>query len=149
MTPTRYVVSSMIGGAAQTGRWKLDARYNKTELIRRIESIARFRDRISLHRCDAAKLCKELLPELPDRTLLYLDPPYYVKGQRRLYANFYEHKDHEEIATILSASNRPWVVSYDDVKEIRSLYSGTQSIRYTLGYSACERYAGSEIMYFS
>lgn len=139
----------MIGGAAQTGRWKLDARYNKIELVRRIEAIARFRDRISLHRCDAARLLKELLPVLPERTLLYLDPPYYVKGQRRLYANFYEHKDHAEIAKIITASHRPWVVSYDDVKEIRALYSEHQSIRYQLGYSACERYAGSEVMYFS
>jgi DNA adenine methylase len=139
----------MIGGAAQDGQWKLNARYNKGELIRRIEAIARFRDRISLHRSDAADLLKKLLPVLPKRTLLYLDPPYYVKGQRRLYANFYEHKDHEEIAKLVTDSNRPWVVSYDDVREIRALYSHHRSIRYQLGYSACERYRGSEVMYFS
>lgn len=139
----------MIGGANQTGAWKIDARYNKDELIRRIERIAGFRGRISLHNLDSAELLRGLLPTLPHRTLLYLDPPYYIKGQRRLYANFYDHGDHEEIATMLARSDHRWIVSYDDVKQVRRLYRTFRAVRYQLGYSASEVCAGSEVMFFS
>jgi DNA adenine methylase len=45
----------IIGGRDQTGQWKIDARYNARELVRRIESIANLRDRIKLTRQDALK----------------------------------------------------------------------------------------------
>jgi DNA adenine methylase len=139
----------MIGGAQQTGEWKIDARYNKPELIARIEAIGRYRDRISLHNSDALVLLHKLLPTLPMKTLLYLDPPYYVKGKRRLYANFYEHGDHASIAEVVRKTQRPWVVSYDDTREIRGLYKGLRSRAYGLGYSARDVYEGAEIMFFS
>ena len=34
-----------IGGLAQDGKWKLDCRFNKTDLSRRIENLGRYRDR--------------------------------------------------------------------------------------------------------
>jgi DNA adenine methylase len=139
----------MIGGTRQTGNWKIDARYNKQELIRRIEAIASFRGRITLHNSDSAELLRSLLPTLPARSFLYLDPPYYVKGQRRLYANFYVHKDHAEVAGILENAKAPWIVSYDDTKEIRALYKKFRSVRYKLGYSANEVCSGAEVMFFS
>lgn len=139
----------MIGGARQTGEWKIDARYNKPELISRIEFIARYRDRISLYNADAIDLLRDVLPTLPKKTFLYLDPPYYVKGKRRLYANSYEHEDHAEIAKIVTATDYPWVVSYDDTKEIRALYKGRRSRAYGLGYTARDRYEGAEIMFFN
>jgi DNA adenine methylase len=44
-----------LGGRDQTGPWKIDARYNAKELVRRIEEIARMRRRIKLTRQDALK----------------------------------------------------------------------------------------------
>jgi len=139
----------MIGGNAQTGRWKLDARYNKQELIHRIERIARYRGRISLTNLDAQRLLAEVLPRLPKKSLVYLDPPYYVKGRRRLYANFYEHGDHAAIAKQMARAKRPWIVSYDAAPEICRLYSRFRSVRYGLGYTARDRYEGEEVMFFS
>lgn len=139
----------MIGGNDQSGKWKLDARYNKVALIRRIERIARYRDRISLHCSDALELLKKLIPTLPPKSLLYLDPPYYVKGQRRLYANFYEHADHARVAALVTRAPLPWIVSYDDVPPIRKLYRGFRVIRYHLSYSARDRYDGAEAMFVS
>jgi DNA adenine methylase len=139
----------IIGGFRQTGQWKLDARFYRDGLIKRIERIADYRDRISLYNCDAADLLGLLLPALPTKSLLYLDPPYYVKGKRRLYANFYEHGDHVQIAALLKRAKRPWLVSYDDVPEIRGLYDRFRYRRYRLPYTAAARYAGSEIIFFS
>lgn len=138
----------VIGGNDQTGKWKLDARYTRSDLIARVEAIAGYRDRISLYRRDAASLLRTLLPKLPTRTLTYLDPPYYVMGGR-LYANYYRAADHAKLAKLVSDLHRPWIVSYDNVPEIRKLYPKFRSLVYDLSYSATERYDGSEVMFFS
>ena len=38
----------MIGGKSQSGDWRLDARFNRSELVRRIRKIASYKDRIHL-----------------------------------------------------------------------------------------------------
>ena len=138
----------MIGGKKQSGRWKLDARFNRTELVHRITRISRYRQRIHLSNEDALSFLKRLSPKLGKETLLYLDPPYYMKGQR-LYTNFYRHDDHLNISQFLTSIEFPWVVSYDNHPAIRLLYSGFRRSRYTLEYSARERRKGSEVMFFS
>lgn len=137
----------VIGGLNQRGTWKIDARYNKRTLVRRIEKIARYRSRITLTRLDTAQYLRHNVRNIRD-PFLYLDPPYYVRG-RRLYENFYRHEDHAEIALLVRNLRVPWVVSYDAVPEIKSLYRGVRCIDYDLKYSAGGRYAGSECMFFS
>lgn len=139
----------MIGGVAQTGAWRLDARFNKTELIERIERIAEHRSRVKLHRKDAGQFLRDVMPTLPAESFLYLDPPYYVKGTRRLYANFYSHEDHASIAQIMARAKPSWLVSYDDQPEIRALYRSFRTRRYQLAYTARERCDGNEVLIFS
>lgn len=139
----------VIGGKEQAGKWKLDARFNKPDLIARIRQISRFKDRINLHNSDAVALVKHLSKKLPQNTLYYLDPPYYVKG-KGLYDNFYSHDDHLEVATMMAQlHDAHWVVSYDDVAAIREMYSTYRSLRYRLSYSAQTREQGGEIIFFS
>lgn len=141
--------AGMIGGARQAGVWKLDARYNKSELVDRVERIADVADRIRLHRSDAAKLLNRLMPKLPEKSFMYLDPPYYVKGTSRLYANSYEHDDHVQVAEIVRAARTPWLVSYDDQVQIRTMYDGFRRRRFQLSYTARDRYEGAEVLVFS
>jgi len=141
--------AGMIGGASQAGAWKLDARYNKSELITRIERIAGVAGRIQLHRSDAAKLLHRLIPKLPEKSFMYLDPPYYVKGTSRLYANGYEHDDHVKIADLVRTARTPWLVSYDDQAQIRTMYDGFRRRRFQLSYTARDRYEGAEVLVFS
>lgn len=142
------IKGGVIGGKEQNGFWKLDARYNKEDLISRIKKIAKYRDRIYLYNLDAAKFIKNILPQLPDKTLINFDPPYYVKG-KGLYENYYIHQDHELIARLISDIKRQnWIVSYDNVSEIRELYEDYRHIIYGLNYSASVRYRGSEVMFF-
>jgi DNA adenine methylase len=140
----------IIGGRDQSGPWKIDARFNAKELVRRIEAIAKMADRIKLTRQDALKFLKTGVSRWPQKTLIYLDPPYYVKG-RDLYYDYYEQKDHAEIATFLKDSKIPqqWIVSYDNVKQIRDLYKGTRHVTYDIGYSARSASTGAEVMFFS
>jgi len=139
----------LIGGLSQKGKWKLNARYNKMELVSRIQRIALLAGRISLCQEDAATFLRQLLPQLPSTSFVYLDPPYYVKGTRRLYANFYGHKDHASIATLIGKARVPWLVSYDDRPEIRRLYRKFRSARYRLSYTAHDRYDGREVLFSS
>jgi DNA adenine methylase len=141
--------AGIIGGRDQTGEWKIDARYNAEELIRRIEAIARLGQRISLSRLDAKTFLGQCI-KMASKTLIYLDPPYYAKG-KDLYYDYYTDEDHEAIAKLVQTKIRrqKWIVSYDNVKRIRELYRGCPSIVYALGYSARDIREGREIMFFS
>ena len=143
------ITGGVIGGRKQTGEWKIDARYNARDLVRRIERIGRWASRIEVYRLDGAEFLRTVAPSLPQRSLLYLDPPYYVKGQEMLYANYYGPDDHAGIASLVRRLDRPWVVSYDDHADVRDLYSGCQSVAYDIAYSASERYRGREVAFFS
>lgn len=139
------ILGGVIGGKEQTGPWKLDARYQKKNLIARIERIADLSHRIELYNMDAGALLCEVLPKLPSRTLTYLDPPYYVKG-KDLYQNHYMHQDHEAIAGLVAKIKQPWMVSYDNTREIRDMYSKYPQRTFGLKYSAQSRYEGSEVL---
>jgi DNA adenine methylase len=139
----------IIGGRDQKGAWKIDARYNAPELINRITSIARMKNRISLTRQDALKFLAAGVKKWPKRTLIYLDPPYYEKG-RHLYYDFYEHENHSAVAAFVKKHVRRqrWLVSYDNAAPIRALYADCEHVVYKVGYSARDRTEGDEIMFF-
>jgi len=138
----------IIGGKNQLGPWKIDARFNREELADRIRKIGRYRTRIHVSNEDAIQFIQHLASDLPSRTLVYLDPPYYDKGQH-LYTNFYRHADHVAISGIVKNLDHPWVVSYDDHPAIREMYATYRSYDYSLSYAAHERRRGAEVMFFS
>lgn len=139
----------VIGGKSQMGKWKMGARFTKENLIKRIENIAEYKDRINLYNEDALALIKILDRKLPRRSLFYLDPPYYIKG-KDLYINYYNHADHIEIANAISElSKRYWLVSYDNVDTVRKMYGNYRQIQYGISYSAAEPKIGNEVLIFS
>lgn len=141
--------AGVIGGNNQTGNYKIDARYNKSDLIRRISRIAEYSDRIHLFNLDALQLINDLYLILPEKTLLYFDPPYYVKG-KGLYLNYYNDDDHRKIARAIKSLNRfKWIISYDNVEFITSLYSDFRQQIFELNYSASNSGKGKEVMFFS
>ncbi len=142
------LTGGVIGGKNQTGKWKVDARYNKSDLIKRIRKVARYKKRINLYNLDASDFINDVIPLFSAKTLTYLDPPYFIKGQEALYTNFYDPSDHQSVADSIREIQYPWVVSYDDVPEVRQIYDGLNYLDYGIRYSAQARYRGSEIMFF-
>lgn len=142
--------AGVIGGLEQKGAYKLDARFKKDVISRRIERIAENAKKITVLNEDALSLIGRCASFLPARSLIYLDPPYFVKG-KGLYRSFYEHRDHEEIATELQSPNFKfnWVVSYDNAPEIRKMYRHSKTIDHQLNYSAQTVYKASEVIFFS
>ncbi len=117
--------SGPIGGLKQTGNYKIGVRFNKVDLIQRIENIALFRNRIMLYNMDAVEFLKKLFDDFvlnDQRLLVYLDPPYDIVG-KDIYRHYYVREDHEELSGFLkSATNFKWLLSYDDTKLIKELY---------------------------
>jgi hypothetical protein len=142
--------AGVIGGKNQAGVYKLDARFKKEVIAQRIAAIAERAADITVYNEDSLLLLKRCKAFLPKASLIYLDPPYYVKG-KGLYRNYYEHDDHLAIAKTLKAKsfNRNWVVSYDNTVEIREMYELVNAKTYGLNYTAQRRYMGNEIMFFS
>lgn len=136
-----------IGGYSQMGTWKIDARFNKKNQIDNIKSLSKFSEQIDVRNDDAMVFIGDTI--LSQENFLYLDPPYYVKGSK-LYKNFYSHNDHLEISKLLSKfPDGCWILSYDDVPEIREMYTKFRLNSYSLQYSAGNSASGSEVMYFS
>ncbi|WP_197051760.1 DNA adenine methylase [Sphingomonas sp. 35-24ZXX] len=139
----------VIGGKEQGGRYKIDARFNKVDLIRRISNIALKRNRIRISNLDAMNFIQERSFFWDRTSLIYLDPPYYDKGQS-LYLNAYKPNDHINVASsIIDLRMKNWIVSYDDVRPIHDLYGMAAKLQYTLNYSAHRKERGQEVMFFS
>lgn len=139
--------AGLIGGIKQTGEWKLDARFNREDLVRRIERVVHYRERIELHNLDALDLLRGVLlkPSQAGRAFVYLDPPYFSKGSQ-LYLNHYTPEDHSALARHLRSAKFTWVMSYDNVSAIRKLYAGYRQVAFSLGYSAREWKIGKELL---
>ncbi|HYE80894.1 MAG TPA: DNA adenine methylase [Clostridia bacterium] len=143
------IKGGIIGGFEQKGEYKIDCRFTKSDLIKRIKTIALYRDRISLYNMDAADLIENVLTTMPNKALVYLDPPYYKKGPG-LYTNFYNNEDHTKLAKLVRENIRqPWIMTYDSVEEISELYSEYRQTRYFLNYSVSNKYKGQEILIYS
>lgn len=143
------ISGGVIGGKNQDGKWKITARFNKDELIQRIRLISTNRSRVKLYNMDAIDFLKHITMECNKKTMLYLDPPYYVKG-KELYSNFYDDLDHEKVSKYIQSMDMTnWIVSYDNVDKVRDFYHGRRFITYDLSYSAGVKHRGSEIMFFS
>jgi DNA adenine methylase len=141
--------AGLIGGINQTGEWKMDARFDRQELIKRVEAIGEKRSLITLRNWDAERFIKEHLPTLPARSLVYFDPPYFHKAEG-LYENHYSPEDHARIAEFIQGNvKQAWVTSYDGVREILNFYSDRKQFCYKLQYNARKAYKGTEVFFFS
>ena len=137
-----------IGGLKQKGRWKIDARFNRDDLVARVLRLASYRDRIEVTNLDAIAFLKARIATLPARSrpFAYLDPPYFAKGQD-LYMNHYRPDDHAALAMyVRERLNFPWLISYDDVEPIRRLYRRLRAVPLRLPYTARERRLGTEVL---
>lgn len=137
-----------IGGYNQTGNYSISARFNREALISRVQEIAKYRSQITVYNKEIRSFINGIVPKYQEHAFVYFDPPYYENGQR-LYKNFFSPTDHFDIAqSIITGVNCPWVITYDDVPELRKIYAGFEQRQYNLNYSAANKGKGSEIIIF-
>lgn len=133
-----------IGGMDQKGNYKIDCRYNVADLAKRIRRIAKYRDRIHLTNLDAISFLADS-SNLPPNSLMFIDPPYYKKGPG-LYTSYYKSEDHANLSKHVLGLDCPWVVTYDDVPQIRSLYATRRQFCFDINYSLQEKRLGTELL---
>lgn len=142
-----------IGGLHQSGRYRLDARFNKVNLLKKIEKINSYRDGITLFGMDGFELLELFssgkIGVLPTDTLSFVDPPYVAQG-KNLYLNFFSLEDHGRLANLLRKMlDHQWILTYDNCEYIRKLYSGFDLRSLNVRYSANRRIMSREIIVLS
>ena len=124
-----------IGGMKQESKYKISCRFNQQRIIEQIKAISKFKKKITVKYGDALTFIKNVDKKLDNKTLLYLDPPYFLKGSS-LYRYSYKENDHKSLSEITKKIKTPWFVSYDRHDTIIENFNGstisTLSINYEL-----------------
>lgn len=137
-----------IGGLDQSGLYKIDCRFNKEEIKKKIETIARLKSKIKLYNRDAGYLVKKSLVRMKSPMFLNIDPPYVVKGSQ-LYTNFFTGDDHVNLQRVIIKylnSDYPWIITYDDCPLVRDLYKRFHMQEYIISHNAGGTVLGKEIV---
>lgn len=143
-----------IGGNTEEKQIKanytIEARFRKPGLRQKLEKIIQYKGQIKVTHLDALRLLRNLNQRRhKERLLVYLDPPYYKKGAV-LYMNAYKLDDHKRLAQYLQRTFRPtWLLSYDNVSEIRKLYQERELYHFSLNYSVEKMKKGDELLLHS
>lgn len=136
-----------IGGYNQTGRWKIDARFNRDKLAKQIEWLGANQERISLSNLDALSFINRTRKTVDlSTTLFFIDPPY-VKVGGRLYYNGMNEAKHIALSDVLVSGAIPhWVLTYDDAPLIREIYSSAKMARISVNYSLQNKRKENELL---
>lgn len=138
--------AGLIGGLEQKGKYKMDCRFNREDLIKRIQRVRALKGRINLTNIDAIEFMKRR--DFPENTFFCIDPPYFEKGSK-LYTRFYEPEDHGDVASAILELPYPWIVTYDDAEKIRDLYAARRVFNFGIKYSIETKRLGTELMIVS
>lgn len=136
-----------IGGFLQEGDYKIDCRFNKLKLSALIRRIANYRTQINISNLDAKTLIANFQNE---SSFFFIDPPYFNKG-KKLYTNFFELKDHQELAATIESKLQyiPWIITYDVCPEIREIYSSRVVDKLSLNYSLQQKKTAEEFLFYN
>lgn len=137
-----------IGGFNQTGNYKIDCRFKKESLIKRIERIAQYKTRIHIYRLDACDFIDKMKEDLPITSFFCIDPPYYNKGSS-LYTSFYKPDDHLKVSQKVLGLDRPWILTYDNTPEISKLYETRRQFSFDVNYTLQTKRVGKELLVVS
>jgi DNA adenine methylase len=119
-----------IGGFNQVSEWTIDCRYNAGLLVTKFQGLrALFENRLTVTQED----CFDWLQRIPPNAPLYLDPPYYVKGDD-LYPTSMTSFEHGRLADVLK-NRTNWVMSYDICETITNLYGFAKLLKVPFRYS--------------
>lgn len=142
------ITGGPIGGYNQEGKYKIDCRFNKLKLIKKIEDISKYANNIRLYNFDAIVLIRNiLLHENPANLFIFFDPPYYKQG-KNLYKNAFNYNKHLELSQSIRRLDRyHWITTYDNSEQIERIYNDIPILKYNLQYSANRKRKEQELFF--
>jgi DNA adenine methylase len=130
--------AGVIGGQAQTGQYKIDARFNRETLSERLSALGELAEAVEVTDLDGRSVIQRY--GSASSTFMYIDPPYVQAGSQ-LYLNAFDGRDHQALAEIVHGiSHAHWLMTYDVAPLIERLYADRFQCTLDLNYSA--RYPG-------
>ncbi|MCY3849980.1 MAG: DNA adenine methylase [Acidimicrobiaceae bacterium] len=138
-----------IGGLRQDGEWRLDCRFNKDDLVKRLRRIARYAPQIDIFEGDAIDLLARVDEARIQSTFVYVDPPYLTRSSD-LYLDEMSFDRHKQIAQLLRDEFPYWMASYDiDDRVMSELYPESPILTFALRHCASRNRVGTEQIAFS
>lgn len=131
----------VIGGLEQTGNYKMDARFNRETLKKKVMEIAARRDNIEVTRLDAEEFIDDRMGN--SELFAYLDPPYVQKGPG-LYRSSFDEEKHRSLARKVGGAKSKWVVTYDADRLIDDIYGDYERGDLEISYTANMKTVGKE-----
>jgi DNA adenine methylase len=136
-----------IGGLDQRGYWKIDARFNREDLARRVRFLGQYRMRVSVTQKDAREFIRDIMP-MDENVFVYVDPPYLVQGAD-LYLDSLTLQDHVDLASLLLSCRFPWLLTYDAREPVtQELYVGLRTVEFNIAHTAQVQHVGLEYAVF-
>lgn len=143
------IKGGVIGGQAQSGKWRMDARFNRDELALRIKNIERHKGAIKLYNKDINSFIANYIPKYEENAIAFFDPPYVQKG-KQLYMNYFKLEDHMRIEKAIRERVKcDWIITYDNADELKNIYKKHSLYLYDLNYSVFSKCKASELIIFS
>lgn len=111
-----------LGGKEQKSAYPIGCRWSPKNLCKQIDKLHKLLSNKHVYGFKCTNLdFEQLLINTHENDLIYLDPPYYIKGNE-LYQYGFTTEDHKRLCYCLKANPSKWLLSYDDCPEIRDLY---------------------------
>lgn len=130
--------AGVIGGQAQDGKYRIDARFNRDTLVERVQELGALADRITVLDLDGRTVIDRYANE--DNVFMYIDPPYVQAGSF-LYLNAFTSRDHKALAQVVAGVTKAhWLLTYDAAPLVEQLYKARFQAELAMNYSA--RYPG-------
>lgn len=73
---------------------------------------------------------EDVINNIADSTLLFIDPPYFNADQDKFYTNTFTLDEHRRLANVLHQHSHrvSFLLTYDDCSEIRAMYGWVENI---------------------
>lgn len=137
----------VIGGKRQNGKYKIDARFNKDALRKKLYFIHQNSARIDVRNSNGKDIIAEYVNE--EKAFIYADPPYVEKGSS-LYLNHFSKTDHMELAEVFNKNPMgAWMLTYDNSVLIKNLYRLREIRTFSLKYCVSTKRIADELLIVS
>lgn len=126
-----------IGGYEQKSKYKIDCRFNKKDIIEKIEQLSKFKKRILfIENGDYYEILKN--KKLPKNSFFYIDPPYFNKA-KSLYNCYFSESEHITLCSFIKQLQFNWLLSYDYDERLKQMYSFANIAAIQMSYSATSK----------